>query len=123
MEPQHIVRSGTEHCRECRSGIVGGSIPYCNGYWGSMSRALGCKRRTSCANWALSGQESGFVIPTIGKGGDLEADRDAAMGKDMKCHLRESQTQSQQRGMSCHQTSDLFQVRCHLTIVPSVLKT
>ena len=83
MEPQHIVRSGTEHCRECRSGIVGGSIPYCNGHWGSMSRALGVQKANILC-------ESGFAHPTMSKGGDLGTDRDAAMGKDQKLPSQEN---------------------------------
>ena len=68
----HIVESGMVGsgalsllCGKCTTVIVGGSIPYCKGHWGSMSRGVATTSNEQKANILC---ESGFVDRTMWEG-------------------------------------------------------
>ena len=52
-------------CGKCTTVIVGGSIPYCKGHWGSMSRGVATTSNEQKANILC---ESGFVDRTMWEG-------------------------------------------------------
>ena len=90
MDPRlHIVESGMVGsgalsllCGKCTTVIVGGSIPYCKGHWGSMSRGVATRAKGEHP------VRIRLCRPDNVGGGDSGTDRDAAMGKDTSFYLR-----------------------------------